>query len=72
MEQGEVAGLETPGFEQDHGEGIAEDQHDGAAAGGGEIEGAGFALDADVEDQIGGLGEGALEATGEGDQAAPL
>jgi hypothetical protein len=67
VEGGEVFAAEAAGFEKDHGEGVAEDEHGGGAGGGGEIEGAGLAFDVDVEGDVGVAGEHGVGVAGEGD-----
>lgn len=69
VEAGEIVAGKAPGFEEDHGEGIAEDKHDGGAGGRGEIERTGFYLHAGVDDDVAGLGEGAAGVAGEGNDA---
>jgi hypothetical protein len=67
VELGEIFVAESAGFEEDHGEGIAEHEHVGGAAGGGEVEGAGFAFDVDIEDDVAVSAEGGIGGAGEGD-----
>ena len=67
VELGKVFVAETAGFEKDHGEGVAEHEHVGGAAGGGEVEGAGFAFDVDVENDIAVSTESGIGGAGEGD-----
>ncbi len=64
---GEFFLRETAGVEERHGEGIAESEHGGGAGGGGEIEGAGFLGNFDVEDEITVAGEGGFGRGGEAD-----
>lgn len=68
MEGGEVFAAEAAGFEEDHGEGVAEHEHGGGAGGGGEIERAGLAFDVDVEGDVGVAGEHGVGIAGEGDE----
>jgi len=66
MALGEIALLESAGVEDGHGEGIAQDEGGGGAAGGGEIEGTGLAGNGDVEGEIAVAGEGGTGGGGEG------
>ena len=68
VEGGEVFAAEAAGFEEDHGEGVAKDEHGGGAGGGGEVEWAGLALDVDIERDVGVAGEHGVGVAGEGDE----
>jgi hypothetical protein len=68
VELGEIFIAEAAGFEEDHGEGVAEDEHIGGAAGGSEVKGAGFAFDIDVEDDVAVSTEGGIGGAGESDE----
>ena len=59
--------FEAASFEQDRGKGVAEDEHDGGAGGRGEVERTGFLGDADVEMDVGVLGEKGFWVAGHGD-----
>ena len=65
---GEVFFFESAGLEEDHGEGVSEDEHGGGGGGGGEVEWAGFAFDAGVEGLVGVAGESGVLSAGEGDE----
>jgi hypothetical protein len=69
VEAGVFLAGEAAGTEEGDGEGVADGEGDGGGGGGDEVEGAGFALDGGVEDEVGMLGEGGLEVAGEGDDA---
>jgi len=67
MITGELIRGEAALFEQGHGQGIAEGEHDRGAGGGSEIERAGFLFDGGVEDVGGEFCKGGVEATGKSD-----
>ena len=69
---GKVLGLKAPGIEQGRGQGIAQGQLHGGAGRGGQVERAGFALDAGVQHPIGVLGQGGLEVARHGGHAHAL
>ena len=68
MEQGEVLRLESAGFQQNHGEGIAKHQHHRAAAGGSQIQRTGFALHGGIQENIRRLRKAALEPARKSDE----
>ena len=65
---GKVFGAEAPGVQQGHGQRVAHGQLGRGAGGGGQVQGAGFALHAAVQHQIGITRQGGLQAAGHGDQ----
>ena len=68
MKLGEVAGFEAECFADVDGERVAEGEHGGGGGGGSELVWAGFAGDADVERDVGWLGERGGEAAAEADE----
>ncbi len=66
--EGEVAGLKTALFEENNGEGITHGEGGGGGCSWGEVEGADFAVDLDVENDVGFEGEAAFEVAGHGDE----
>jgi hypothetical protein len=64
--------LKTARLEEDHGQRVAEDEHDGGAGSRREIERTGFLFDADVEMNVGVLGEEGFRAAGEGELSARM
>lgn len=68
VEFGEVFGFPAATSAYLEGEGVAEGEHDRRGGGGGEVEGAGFGVDAGVEDDVACLRESGGGAAAEGDE----